>query len=389
MKRARSAEFQSAVSPVVLNPRAEEYRALPIWKLDECNSAIPRRNFRLDCVDGRFCQYTFIEKSASSLSCPSNQALAVLAVVIIFVALCFRLGYLPLLAPDEGRNAEVGHEMKASGSWLVPTYNGVDYLDKPAFYFKLVALSLGLFGHNEAAARLPSAAFAVALTALVFAFCRKVHGTRCGLLAAIVVGTTPLFMVIARTVIFDMMLAFFVCGAIFAGYLAETSGGQGAAELVSAWRGVGGLGHAGERAGGFPDPGAGAADFQSGRRPARRVETVVRAVEFCLVLGAHAAVVRGTLSRAPGLSPLRAGGGIVQAGSRRPRPSNAPSRFISFLLIIAGHVSAVEPPAAGSELWRRGRSAGRKTPRTGFAWSGRWWWWYFSPSRNRSCRATS
>jgi 4-amino-4-deoxy-L-arabinose transferase-like glycosyltransferase len=180
----------------------------------------------LDCVDGRFCQYTFIEKSASSLSCPSNQALAVLAVVIIFAALCFRLGYLPLLAPDEGRNAEVGHEMMVSGSWLVPTYNGLDYLDKPAFYFKLVGLSLGLLGHNEAAARVPSAVFAVALTALVFAFCRKVYSTRCGLLAAIVVGTTPLFLAFARTVIFDMMLAFFVCGAIFAGYLAETAEGK-------------------------------------------------------------------------------------------------------------------------------------------------------------------
>jgi 4-amino-4-deoxy-L-arabinose transferase-like glycosyltransferase len=177
----------------------------------------------LDCVAGRFWQYSFIEKSASSFSCLSNPALAVLAGAIIFAALCFRLGYLPLLAPDEGRNAEVGHEMMASGSWLVPTYNGLDYLDKPAFYFKLVGLSLGLFGHNEAAARVPSMVFGVALAVLVFAFCRKVHNTRCGLFAAMVVATTPLFMAFARTVIFDMMLAFFVCGAIFAGYLAETT----------------------------------------------------------------------------------------------------------------------------------------------------------------------
>src|SRR5262249_32454251 len=54
-----------------------------------------------------------------------------------------------------------------------------------------------------------------------FAFCRKVHGTRCALLATIVVATTPLYVALSRTVIFDMMLALFVCGAIFAGYLAE------------------------------------------------------------------------------------------------------------------------------------------------------------------------
>ena len=93
----------------------------------------------------------------------SARALAWLAGGIIFAALCFRLGHLPLLAPDEGRNAEVGREMQESGAWLVPTYNGVDYLDKPAFYFKAVALSLSVFGNNETAARIPSVAFGLAL----------------------------------------------------------------------------------------------------------------------------------------------------------------------------------------------------------------------------------
>lgn len=156
----------------------------------------------------------------------SNRFLAGLATVIVFAAICFRLGHLPLLAPDEGRNAEVSREMKDSGAWLVPTYNGVDYLDKPAFYFKTVALSLAIFGQNETAARIPSAAFGVGLVIMVVAFCRKVYGSRCGLLAAIVVATTPLYFVNARIVIFDIALAFFVCGAIFAGYLAEATTGK-------------------------------------------------------------------------------------------------------------------------------------------------------------------
>jgi 4-amino-4-deoxy-L-arabinose transferase-like glycosyltransferase len=149
-----------------------------------------------------------------------------LALAVVWFTLCFRLGHLPLIAPDEGRNAEVAHEMKESGAWLVPTYNGLDYLDKPAFYFKAVAFSLAAFGNNETAARIPSAAFGLALTALVFAFGQKIHGTRCGSLAAIIVATTPLFVMNARTVIFDMALAFFVCGAIFAGYVAEEAEGR-------------------------------------------------------------------------------------------------------------------------------------------------------------------
>lgn len=167
-----------------------------------------------------------IEARRSSSNIQTEIGWVWLAVAIAWLTICFRLGSLPLLQPDEGRNAEVAREMKLSGAWLVPTYNGVDYLDKPAFYFKAVALCLAVFGDNETAARIPSAVFGLALLALVFAFCREVHGTRCGLLAVIVTATLPLFVMNSRTVIFDMALAFFVCGAIFAGYLAEEMEGR-------------------------------------------------------------------------------------------------------------------------------------------------------------------
>jgi 4-amino-4-deoxy-L-arabinose transferase-like glycosyltransferase len=167
-----------------------------------------------------------MEQRVPSSSLFSTRTLAVLAVVIVLSSLCLRLGYLPLQEPDEGRNAEVAREMATSGAWLVPTYDGVPYLDKPAFYFKVVALSLAAFGNNETAARLPSAVFGMALVFMVFGFGRKVHGVRCGLLAAIVVATMPLYLVLGRTVIFDMMLTFFVCGSIFAGYFAEETEGR-------------------------------------------------------------------------------------------------------------------------------------------------------------------
>ena len=154
-----------------------------------------------------------------------ERLLVVLAMVLVFGALCFRLGHLPLLQPDEGRNAEVAREMKESGAWLVPTYNGVDYLDKPAFYFKAVALSLACFGNSETTARIPSAAFGVGLVLMVYGFGRRVYGSRCALLAVMVVATMPLFISFSRTVIFDIALAFFSCGAIFAGFLAEESPG--------------------------------------------------------------------------------------------------------------------------------------------------------------------
>jgi hypothetical protein len=145
---------------------------------------------------------------------------------VVWFALFFRLGTLPLLQPDEGRNAEVAREMKNSGAWLSPSYNGIAYLDKPAFYFKAVALSLAAFGDNETAARLPSALFGLALLAISFAFCRRVYGLRCAVMAVIVIATMPLFVVFSRTIIFDIALAFFVSAAIFAGYRAEECEGK-------------------------------------------------------------------------------------------------------------------------------------------------------------------
>jgi 4-amino-4-deoxy-L-arabinose transferase-like glycosyltransferase len=145
---------------------------------------------------------------------------------VVWLALFFRLGTLPLLQPDEGRNAEVAREMKESGAWLSPSYNGIAYLDKPAFYFKAVALSLAAFGDNETAARLPSAMFGLALLALTYSFCRRIHGTRCAIMAVIVIATMPLYVVNSRTVIFDIALAFFVSAAIFAGYRAEACEGK-------------------------------------------------------------------------------------------------------------------------------------------------------------------
>ena len=144
---------------------------------------------------------------------------------MVWFALFFRLGTLPLLQPDEGRNAEVAREMKLSGAWLSPSYNDLAYLDKPAFYFKCVALSLAAFGDNETAARLPSALFGLATLVLAYLFCRRAFGPRCALFAVMIIATMPLFLVFSRTIIFDIALAFFVSAAIFAGYRAEESEG--------------------------------------------------------------------------------------------------------------------------------------------------------------------
>ncbi|MGB6431153.1 MAG: glycosyltransferase family 39 protein, partial [Candidatus Acidiferrales bacterium] len=148
-------------------------------------------------------------------------------VAFVFAAACIfcGLGSWALLNPDEGRNAAVALEMQKAGAWLVPLYNGIPYLDKPAFYFRTVAISLSVFGKSEAAARLPSALFGFALLAMVFVFCRREYGWRTGALAAVVLATTPMFLGLARMVIFDMGLALAIWASLFAAYVAEEKSG--------------------------------------------------------------------------------------------------------------------------------------------------------------------
>jgi 4-amino-4-deoxy-L-arabinose transferase-like glycosyltransferase len=158
-----------------------------------------------------------------------KESVRILPVVVFLVAawmIFFRLGGLPLMEPDEGRNAEVAREMMVSGAWLVPTLDGLPYLDKPAFFFRCAAISLSLFGLSEGAARLPSALSGLAMLVLLFAFCRRRYGETAASLAVLVASTSPLFFAFSRIVIMDAMLGAFVCAAIFAACLAEETEGR-------------------------------------------------------------------------------------------------------------------------------------------------------------------
>ena len=159
--------------------------------------------------------------SGTKSTLTSNPWILVFSFILCAYMLFWRLGGLALISPDEGRNAEVAREMSQSHTWLVPTYNGLVYLDKPSFYFKTIALSFSLFGESEGVARLSSAFFGFSLLGVVFLFCRRMYDQRTATLAILILATTPLYIAFSRFVIFDMTLAFFVSSAIFACFMAE------------------------------------------------------------------------------------------------------------------------------------------------------------------------
>jgi len=131
------------------------------------------------------------------------------------------LGRLPLLEPDEGRNAEVAREMLVSGDWVTPHFNTYPYLDKPAVFFGLVAGSFRVWGVGEWAARAPSALMALATLLLTWYLARRMFGDAIGLRAGIIFATCPLVMGFARLAIFDMTLTFLLTLSLASFWLAE------------------------------------------------------------------------------------------------------------------------------------------------------------------------
>lgn len=134
------------------------------------------------------------------------------------------LGRLPLVEPDEGRNAEVAREMLVAGDWITPHFNSVAYLEKPPVHYWLMAASFWLWGVTEFAARFPSALMALATMLLTWFLARRLFGDSPGLCAAIVLATSPLFIGFSRFVIFDMTLAFFMTAAMASFWLAAAGG---------------------------------------------------------------------------------------------------------------------------------------------------------------------
>ena len=84
------------------------------------------------------------------------------ALALIFGAIFFfRLGsYAPLQNSDEGRYAEIPREMVASGDWVTPRLDGVNYFEKPPLVYWVAAECLRLFGPGEGSMRAASAGFA-------------------------------------------------------------------------------------------------------------------------------------------------------------------------------------------------------------------------------------
>ena len=109
---------------------------------------------------------------------------------------------------DEGRNSGCAYEMRESGNWIVPTFNAQLRVDKPVLLYWLQLLAYFTFGVNEFAARLPSACAALLAVLLAYELARSMFTRTTGLLAGVIVATTPMLCGAARFANPDALLNF-------------------------------------------------------------------------------------------------------------------------------------------------------------------------------------
>lgn len=140
--------------------------------------------------------------------------------VLLLIGFVRLLGSVALMEPDEGRNAEVAREMAQSGDFVVPHLNGLPYLDKPVLLFAASALSIRAMGAGELAARLTPLLFSLATVALVIAFGWLRFGRTAGLVAGMMLASSPIVLVFSGIVIFDAVMMFWVSSAAIAFHLA-------------------------------------------------------------------------------------------------------------------------------------------------------------------------
>ncbi|HVU36482.1 MAG TPA: glycosyltransferase family 39 protein [Opitutaceae bacterium] len=139
-----------------------------------------------------------------------------LLLTVAFAALFFfRLGSYPLGNPDEGRNAEIPREMVATGDWVTPKLDGVNYFEKPPLVYWTTGAMLKVFGPSEWSMRASPALFALAGVLLTYAAGRRLYGRATGMAAAIVLGTSLFYFILAHILVLDMAVSVLMSATLF------------------------------------------------------------------------------------------------------------------------------------------------------------------------------
>ena len=148
-----------------------------------------------------------------------------LLMFIFLLGLCYllffhNLGVRHIWNPCEDEYVLVNMEMVKDGHWFYPTANGVPYSIKPPLINWIGSLISVIYGEvNEFTSRLPSSFAALIGVFLVYYLGKLLFGHRAGLISAMVLATSPLYIKFAQWIQINMLSTMLLTATLFLFYL--------------------------------------------------------------------------------------------------------------------------------------------------------------------------
>jgi len=143
--------------------------------------------------------------------------LLLLALPVFF--LC--LGANSIWDANEAFYVETPRQMVATGDYVNPSFNGQPRFNKPVLSYWIVALFYRVFGESVAIERLAIAFGALGIVAAAFLLGRALGTRRTGIIAALIVATSPRVVFFARRIFIDVYITMFMALALACFALAE------------------------------------------------------------------------------------------------------------------------------------------------------------------------
>ena len=134
--------------------------------------------------------------------------------LIAIIIWCANLEFRKLSLSDEGRYSEIPRYMAQSGDWITPRLNGIKYFEKPPLQYWATAAAYEAFGEHQWTARLWSALTGFLGLLLTYWMGRRLYTPHIGAYAALVLGSSFLYVAIAHINTLDMVVTFFLTLAL-------------------------------------------------------------------------------------------------------------------------------------------------------------------------------
>ncbi len=171
---------------------------------------------------------------------PSVAAGAVLVCAFCFILFIWALWASPFYEKGEPREGLVVWEIWHNGSWILPLRAGVDIPSKPPMFHWIAAVTSLVSGtFNEFTVRFPSALLASLGVLAVYLAAARLWGATAGLVAAVVLATSPEWWRAAVSASVDMTLTFFMlCTFLYFYFLHKAGGGIARSLLLALFAGL-------------------------------------------------------------------------------------------------------------------------------------------------------